>query len=290
MRWLWVTVVLVLALAGRARAEDPPLGAVALLPLDADAKLAIYGQPVASEIARALVAGGIDVVVVGPKMAVPDRAWLVVDGTIAAGKGDTVVLALRVRNPVDGSVIPTKPQATAQGLPNIDKAAVELSAQLLPVVRAGLVSIGEAKLPRTDKPIDKAIDKPHVAVVKPDGPQPLVLLLAPTGDETLRAALAMEAKPWAAKRNYAIADAGNGLQLVLEVKGYSASKDAVPYAKARVRAKIVSGGSVLFDRVVVTDSVLGDKGIAPDALATRTAREVLDILRLHMRRAVDGWR
>lgn len=283
-----ICALVLLALAVPARAEEPPLGAVALLPLDADAKLSIYGQPVASEVARALVAGGIDVVVVGPKMAVPDKAWLVVDGTIAAGKGDTVVLALRVRNPVDGSILPTRPQATAQGLPNIDKAAVDLSAQLLPVVRAGLVSISEAKLPRTDKPIDRPTDKPRVAVVAPEAPQPLVLSLV--GSEPLRAALAVEAKPWAARRNYTIAGAGNGLQLVLEVKGYSASKGVVPYAKARVRAKIVSGGTVLFDRVVVTDSVLGDKGIAPDALATRTAREVLDILRPHMRRTVTGWR
>ena len=287
MRRICVLVSLVLAVAGTARAEEPPLGAVALLPLDADAKLAIYGQPVASEVARALVAGGIDVVVVGPKMAVPDKAWLVVDGTIA-GKGDAVVLALRVRNPVDGTTLPTKPSATAQGLPNIDKAAVELSAALLPVVREELRRISDAKT--ATRPVDKPYDPPHVAVVKPDAPQPLVLALAPTGDETLRAALEMEVRPWAAKRNYTIADAGNGLQLALEVKRYATTKDTIPYARARVRAKIINGSTVLFDRVVVTDSVVGDKGIAPDALATRTAREVLDILRPHMRRAVAGWR
>lgn len=282
-------VLVLLALAVPARADETAQhGAVALLPLDADAKLAIYGQPVASEIARALVAGGIDVVVVGPKMAVPDKAWLVVDGTITAGKGDAVVLALRVRNPVDGSIIPTKPQATAQGLPNIDKAAAELSAALLPVVRDGLKAIAVENAKKL-RPVDP-VEKPHVVVVKPDSPQPLVLVLAPGGDETLRAALALEAKPWAAKRNYTIADAGTGLQLALEVKRYSATKDAIPYAKARVRAKILDGKTVLFDRVVVTDSVLGDKDIAPGALATRTAREVLDILRPHMRRAVAGWR
>jgi len=288
MTRICLLVLLALAAgAGRARADEPPLGAVALLPLDADARLAIYGQPVASEIARALVAGGIDVVVVGPRMAVPDRAWLVVDGTIA-GKGDAVVLSLRVRNPVDGAILPTKPTATAQGLPNIDKAAVELSAALLPVVRDELRRISAATVATTKQ--GAPVQRPNVAVVKPDAPRPLVLALAPNGDPLLRDALAAAAKPWAAKRNYAIADAGTGLQLALEVKRYTATNDAIPYARARVRAKIANGGTVLFDRVVVTDSVLGDKGIAPAALATRTAREVLDILRPHMRRAVAGWR
>ncbi len=55
---------------GRVRAE-PAGDAVALLPLDADRSLEIYGQPVASEIARALGAGNVQVVVVGPKTAVP---------------------------------------------------------------------------------------------------------------------------------------------------------------------------------------------------------------------------
>ncbi|MBL9013417.1 MAG: hypothetical protein JNL83_04525 [Myxococcales bacterium] len=288
MTRICLLVLLALAAgAGRARADEPPLGAVALLPLDADARLAIYGQPVASEIARALVAGGIDVVVVGPRMAVPDRAWLVVDGTIA-GKGDAVVLSLRVRNPVDGAILPTKPTATAQGLPNIDKAAVELSAALLPVVRDELRRISAATVATTKQ--GAPVQRPNVAVVKPDAPRPLVLALAPNGDPLLRDALAAAAKPWAAKRNDAIADAGPGLQLALVVKRYAATNDAIPYARARVRAKITNGGTVLFDRVVVTDSVLGDKGIAPAALATRTAREVLDILRPHMRRAVAGWR
>ncbi len=112
------------ALAAPARAESED--AVALLPLDADARLTIYGQPVASEIARALVEGGIEVVVVGPKMAVPERAKLIVDGTISASKADLVTLTLRLRNRIDGTTVGPRIEATAQGLPNIDKAATEL--------------------------------------------------------------------------------------------------------------------------------------------------------------------
>src|SRR5215468_10544975 len=74
----------------RAVAEPAPAGdVVALLPLDADKSLEIYGQPVASELARALVAGNVYVVVVGPRMAVPDNARLIIDGTIALGKASS---------------------------------------------------------------------------------------------------------------------------------------------------------------------------------------------------------
>jgi hypothetical protein len=118
-----------------------------------------------------------------------------------------------------------------------------------------------------------------------------VFVLAPTGDETLRAALALEVRPWAKQRNFHIVESGTaGPKLALEVKRYAATKDTIPYARARVRARISFNDEVVFDRVVVTDSVLGDKGIAPEALVTRTAREVLDILRPHMRRAVPRWR
>src|SRR5665811_771674 len=102
MRWLLAIGLVVL---GSVQAfADEPAHAVALLPLDADAKLELYGQPVASEVARALVHGGIEVVVVGPKMAVPAQARLVVDGTIKSGKGDNVEITVRIRDALDGTV------------------------------------------------------------------------------------------------------------------------------------------------------------------------------------------
>ncbi|HEY5934096.1 MAG TPA: hypothetical protein VIU61_05670, partial [Kofleriaceae bacterium] len=123
---------------GQPAPIPPPKGdAVALLPLDTDARLELYGQPVASEIARALIAGGIDVVVVGPKMAVPDRAKLVVDGTIK-GKGDAVVLTIRVRIRENGKALQPQPlESTAPSLTAIDKAAEDLARRLLPIVRDG---------------------------------------------------------------------------------------------------------------------------------------------------------
>src|ERR1700733_5591210 len=95
-----------------ARAQAP--AAVALLPLDAEQRLELYGQPVASAIALALAGGGGEGVGVGPKMAGPARARLVLDGTIT-GKGDVITLSIRVRDPRDGTVVDTL-SATAPAL------------------------------------------------------------------------------------------------------------------------------------------------------------------------------
>jgi hypothetical protein len=275
---LCILSLVLAAAAAPARAEGDD--AVALLPLDAEARLAIYGQPVASEIARALVQGGIDVVVVGPRMAVPERAKLVVDGTIAS-KADVVTLSLRVRNRLDGRTMATT-QSTAQGLSNIDKAAAELSAKTLPIVKEQI-----AALHTPDKPVVHEPDV-HVAVVAPRPPEPVAIDVR--GTDPLRAALTTAAGPWAAKKNHEVKTGGT-LAMTFDVKRYTTDVTrGIPYASARVHVKIVDGGALLFDRVVVTDSVLGDKGIAADALAARTAREVLDILRPHLARLVPAWR
>src|SRR5512143_2429680 len=94
--------------------------AVALLPLDADKSLELYGQPVASEIARALVAEHVDVVVVGPKMVVPERVRLIVDGTITGGKGgDAIHLSVRIRERATAATL-AKLTADAPALTSID--------------------------------------------------------------------------------------------------------------------------------------------------------------------------
>ena len=144
-----IVLAVVLSASGRAFAEptaaQPPAEqarAVALLPLDADAKLELFGQPVASEVARALVQGGLEVVVVGPRMAVPGKARVVVDGTIKAGKGTTVVLAVRLRDVRTGEVLDTIP-VEAASMTAMDRAAEELSAKVLPSVKTHLAALIE---------------------------------------------------------------------------------------------------------------------------------------------------
>ncbi|MBL0218830.1 MAG: hypothetical protein IPQ07_33765 [Myxococcales bacterium] len=297
---LAVVAVVVLG-GGLARAETPAAGdAVALLPLDADQRLEIYGQPVASELARALAAGGVDVVVIGPKMAVPQRAKLIVDGTISANKADLVTLTLRVRNPVDGTTLAST-QATAQGLPNIDKAAAELSAKILPIVNA--------KLEAMHRPIDRTPPPPvdhHDVVVAPDPLLPLLFTLAGNGNATtpLRIALETALTPWAERHHHlaktptiknqkvtpaSVKSVGAALGMAFEIKRFSITGGTIPIARARVHVKVTDATTVLFDRVVITDSVVGDKGLSRDALAARTAREVLDILRPHLHRLVATW-
>jgi hypothetical protein len=289
----------VLVIAAPAHAE-PAGDAVALLPLDAERSLEIYGQPVASEIARALVAGKIAVVVVGPKMAVPERARLIIDGTISAGKASAVTIALRVRDTRDGHVLDTL-SATAPGLAKIDGAAAELSARVLPLVRDRLAALHVAPRPAED----------HGAVrAEPARAAEPTLLVATASvrplDAPLRDALAAALGPWshAHHRTPRVIDAARldrglapitvtaehgDLAIGFWVVSYAAEPGAVPMARARVRVWISDARVVLFDRVVVTDTVLGDKGLAPAALAARVAREVLAIMGPHVARVVPSW-
>jgi hypothetical protein len=71
----------------------------------------------------------------------------------------------------------------------------------------------------------------------------------------------------------------------MHVLSYDVTPGVVPLARARVRVQLGH-----FDRVVVTDTVVGDRGLAADQLAVRTALAVCDILEPHMRRAYAAWK
>ncbi|MGE5184145.1 MAG: hypothetical protein ACM31C_18875 [Acidobacteriota bacterium] len=311
MRGLGIGLVLVLVLVlAPHRAHAEPKDAVALLPLDADARLEIYGQPVASEIARALVAGGIDVVVVGPKMAVPERARLILDGTITAGKGEAVSLAVRIRDRKTGSVL-DKLDATAPALTSIDRAAADLSARVLPAVQARLAA----------KATPEAAPPPHTddggkVVLPPLPPEPrMIAAIAPApASEPASPLLALHdgfapaLAAWAdhhhrrIETNVAIADLSNqaaaktattrgaDLAIAVEPLAYDVTPGPVPLARARVRVRIADRTHVLWERVVVTDTVVGDRNLGGEQLAVRVAREVLRILEPHLKRAVATWR
>ena len=116
-------VAVMLCIAGTVARAEPET--IALLSLDADERLEIYGQPVAAEIARVLIAAKLDVVVVDAKMAVPTTARLVIDGSIAQ-RGSTVLLEIRVRNPVDGGTF-DKLEQRASSVAAISKNSVATS-------------------------------------------------------------------------------------------------------------------------------------------------------------------
>jgi hypothetical protein len=322
MRMLVVLGIAVLVCA-RAYAEpavdEPPARAVALLPLDADANLELYGQPVASELSRVLVGGGLEVVLVGPKMAVPAQARLVVDGTIklspgkskpGKGKDDGVTISVRVRDSRDGTVYETL-VVNAAALTDMDHAAEELSAKVLPSVKGRLATLIEQdKAALTHKPdVTRAVTPAPVklapmlaAITAPPG--------ASAGVMAVRDALAAELAPWAARRHHeprvldihalggkaapktVVAEKAE-LSIELEVLELTVEQAQVPLATARVRVRIADPQVVFFDRVIVTDTILGDKQAAgADAratLAARVAREVLAIADPHLKRGIPTW-
>jgi len=291
-------------LAPWAHAEPAVQGdAVALLALDADRSLEIYGQPVASELARALVAGNVAVVVVGPKMAVPERARLIIDGTIALGKASAVTISIRIRNTLDGMILETL-SATAPGLAKIDGAAAELAKRVLPIVWDKLAAV-------RSRPVD---DHDHGRVNQTPRPPPADrIVLVATADSThgvrgaaLLGALDAAASEWTGAHHHrlqklepakldpklaakAVTAGAAEIAIGFWVLDYTPEAGAPPMARARVRVRIADASAVLFDRVVVTDTVLGDKDTSQAELAARVAREVLAILRPHMRRHVPSW-
>jgi len=294
------------ALAQPAPAQPAPeqARAVALLPLDADAKLELFGQPVASEVARALVQGGLEVVVVGPKMAVPAKARIVVDGTIKAGKGAAIELSVRLRNVRDGGILETIP-VEASSMTAMDSAAEELSAKVLPSVKTHL-----AKLIADDQ---AALQPKHVEEpkhVEPPASRATVLAAiftspaATAETQGLRTALETELAPWALHRHHAtrvldIHKLGNAPHTVvaeradvaveLDVLSIDIEHTAVPMAHARVHVTIVDPQAVVFDRVIVTDTVVGEKGLDVAKLTDRVAGEVLSIADPQLKRRIPTW-
>jgi hypothetical protein len=255
---------------------------IAMLPLDGEKRLEIYGQPVAAEIARALKAAGLDVVVVGAKMDVPDNVQLIVDGTIKTDKKKQITLSIRVRDPRDGTTLETLPEAPT-ALDNLDKAAADLSSRVVPSVKAQLDALAKAAAAAKQAAETKPVTEPVVHAVTAVAEQPALSVIASAARTSpqhvlLKTALEHEAPAWAKGEPYAAT-------VSLEVLGYSVEKGKVPFAHGRVHV-LISSGARRFDRVVVTDTIVGDAGIAPEQLAERTAREVLAIVRPNLRRTL----
>ncbi len=293
--------VAVMLFVTTASVRAQPVEPVALLPLDAEARFEIYGQPVAAEIARSLTDGKLTVVVVDAKMAVPANAKLVVAGSITA-KGSAVMLGISVRNPVDGTVT-DKLEEPAANVAGIGKAAAKLAERLLPVVRARLdVLRSQPKDPGPDP-----IARPRPAV------EPVILvgigvpLDASLTMEPFRRALIADVSRAirTARRQPTPVDASTlGKQLAVqtvasarasrgiafEILDYVIEPGFIPLVRARVRVRIADGSRIELDRVLATDTVVGEKQITAEGLAARVSREILTILRPHIRKLEPQWR
>jgi hypothetical protein len=252
--------------------------AVALLPFDTDKKLELYGQPVASEVAKALAGEHIEVVVVDAKSTVPARAKLIVDGTITAGKGEAVHLTARIRDRATGTTV-AKVAADAAVVTGIDTAEALLAKDVLRSVQDQLAK--KAAPPEPVKPTEPNPQQPTTPVMKS-----IVVVVKPGP----LAELGPAATDWAMQHHRTVAADGEAT-VMLEPLSYDVTPGAIPMARARVHVKISDHGKTAkFDRVIVTDTVVGEKNLDKAQLAARVAREVLSILEPHMRRAVEAWK
>jgi len=300
----------VLVFAGRANAEVTG-ESVALLPLDAEARLEIYGQPIASELARGLVGAGLDVVVVGPKMAVPERAVIVIDGTIVA-KGDAVTVSVRLRERRTGATLESA-TATAPTLTAIDKAADELSAKVVPAVTTQLAAI---RAHRNDVPVRSPNTtglRPTTPAATPSFDRPILIGTDVHPGVTsfvagMRTAIVAAAEPWAHLHHQdpsivpgnelwsttatrLLGERHATIAMLFTVKDIEIDHSAVvPLARARVELRVFDREHVMFDRVLVTDTIVGDRGMIDAALLERVARAVLEIAVPQLRRVDPGWR
>jgi hypothetical protein len=223
-------------------------------------------------------------------MAVPERARMIVDGTIT-GKGDAVTLTLRIRDARAGTVLGSVP-ATAT---SVTQATEDLSAKIVPAVKTQLaqlrsvVAVQHISEPLPAKPAAKAEPTPILGEVVGQGP--------------LRDALQAELEPWAKRKvevmpNVLVdmvvptlpATRSRDVAIALEVLSFSITGAEVPLARARVRVRVVDRSQVVFDRVLRTDTVVGDRRQSDASLAARTAREVLAIVEPHLKRKLAGWR
>ncbi len=295
--------------AAAAAAEPARAQAIiALLPLAAERKLSIYGQPVAAEVARALEQRGFTIEVVGTAAPVPAKARLVIDGRIVRGDGGAILLEARVRDPALGTVVASL-SATAPSLTRIDEGAGALVAALEPVLRDGLAAQdraarrraaigggggargGDAEGTRGEPDGDGAhaarradarplavvsISSPSSASASADSPALEPLLFA--GAERLAGLVGHRATR---ARTVELATArttqGAALGVAITLLAIDYDEGGVITARARARVHVIDGDGVVFSRVVRTDTLVGGRGDRKDAVARAAIDQIVDI-------------
>jgi hypothetical protein len=294
-----MVVSLVLAVAGPAHADGK---VIALLPLAADAKLSIYGQPVASEVAKQLEHEGFKVVVVTSTAPVPAKARLVIDGRIVRGDGDTVKIEARVRDPAAGTVV-SELSASAPSLTRIDQAAGELAKGLVPILKEGMRAQEEEKKtkkqpgrgtgtgtgtgaggggaaaahpPRRDTRPAAQVTMFSSVQLGPDDPVLEPLLRA--GGYRLSGLVGHRGQDDAR---------GAALAVHIELLSIDYRDRGVTTAKARAQVRVTAGETVVFDRVVRTDTLVGGRGDRRDAVARAAIDQIVDIAMPRVRERLE---
>lgn len=297
---------LLLALGASARAQSEKSDQsdrsnksdrLALLPLDAPGKLAIYGQPVAAEVARVLGEARLLVVVVGADQVVPQDAALVIEGSISSARR-RVTVELRVRS-LHSSAPLLVVSAAERSLATLDRAAAAVAAKLLPQLQAELARRKPAPEPGPTLPVP---EQPEHAPEKLEAAPlpPALLAISATGSAeadferfasgVLAASARLTRARWQSTRialsevspasvQGAAAAAPGAIAVGISVRGLEVSSGAPYVGKVRARVILAAGGKVVFDRVVVTDSVIGKRKGDRAQLLELLARELMDIVR-----------
>ncbi len=286
-----------LAIDAASALADPP-ATIAVIPLQSERRLALYGQPVANELATALRAAGFDVVLVSDVSVVPTRAWLVVDGRLVRA-GTTIAIELRLRDP-ERAIDVARLAATADSLAELDRATRTLGAELTAVMERERTARAAALAPPVAPP---PIDRDPMR--KPDAPPPPpkppidrrpIARITVIGRE-LRdhsgaaldvAALGTPAVvALAARLGYRTAPPGSGdpaITITVELLSLAAGFERdVPVGRARARVKVEDATGVLWSRVVRTDTVVGSRGDRVDTLVRLVAAQVTDVVEPRIR-------
>ena len=107
--------------------------------------------------------------------------------------------------------------------------------------------------------------------------------------QLLQSAFPRELEVWG-KQHGRTVDMTGASTLQFELVTFTVTPGKVPLAKARVRMRVYEGGKVKFDRIIRTDTIVGDRDISEQAFAERTAREVLLIANANLRRTLSDWK
>jgi hypothetical protein len=289
VRWLIVAIAVLVA---RPVHADTPPQTVALLPLATGKGFELYGQPVASEVARALRAGGLEVVVVSAGATPPSRARVVIDGTIAGGAKGAVTLTVRVRD-ADKGVVVTTLDATAPELTALDHAAADLAARLLPAVKAQLAA--HDAITSAPPPPPHVVEPPHVPTVRRPS-LPAAFAYGGSLDPDFPAAAAAEvARALVERTGHVAVDAPRApdgkpidvpFEIAVVIERYELIQDGVWTARATARVRWIDGrGKTLVDRVVHTDTLVGARTDDRAAMLRYVDAQLVQIVAPHL----DAW-
>lgn len=301
-----VTLLLIaLAVARPARADRPaaPPTTVAVIPLQAERRLALYGAPVASELAAALTRAGFEVVLVSDVAVVPTRAWLVVDGRlITAGKA--VTIELRIRDP-ERAIDVTRLAARAATLATIDAATRDLAEDLTAAITAARANAPAAPSPPGEP---RVVDDPGAPVAPPLADP---IAPAPAPDPRPHAQVRVRGKPLhdgagapldvaaltrpalarlAARLGYVVVDdPAAPLVITAELTRLVAGFEGeVPVGRGRARVTVSRDGAVVFDRLVRTDTVVGSRGDRVDTVVRLVAAQAADVVLPRVRERLEA--